>query len=178
MPAVLIVHGSAGVDSRGEMHALDLNRAGFVTLEIDMWGARGLAGGTEGRPKAVWETLPDAYGAFEYLARLPEVDPNRIGITGFSWGGVVAMLTATKKYNEQYLSNGQHFAGHMPFYPVCWVYNTVPGYEFGGLTGVPVRILTGGRDRYDNDPHKCPNLAASLTPKDRALVTVKVYENG
>ena len=40
---VVILHGSAGMDSRGSMHALDLARVGIATLEIDMWGARGMA---------------------------------------------------------------------------------------------------------------------------------------
>jgi dienelactone hydrolase len=63
VPAVVIAHGSGGVDSRGSFHAEALHEAGFATLEIDMWAARGLSGGADGRPKAVMETLPDAYGA-------------------------------------------------------------------------------------------------------------------
>ena len=64
VPAVVIVHGSAGVDSRGFSYATDLNQAGIATLEIDMWTARGIRS-PEGRPKGVPETLPDAYAAFK-----------------------------------------------------------------------------------------------------------------
>ncbi|MEQ1519212.1 MAG: hypothetical protein ABL931_22275, partial [Usitatibacteraceae bacterium] len=78
MPAVVIVHGSSGVDSRGNFYATALNNAGIATLEIDMWSARGLAGGTE-RPKGVPLTLPDAYGAFKLLAANPAIDAKRIG---------------------------------------------------------------------------------------------------
>lgn len=42
VPAVVIMHGSAGVDSRGALYARELNLAGIATLEVDMWGARGL----------------------------------------------------------------------------------------------------------------------------------------
>lgn len=175
LPAVVILHGSAGIDSRGVLHALDLNLAGFVTLEIDMWGARGLAGGSEGRPQAAWDNLPDAYGAYRFLANLPQVDAGRLGIMGFSWGGVVTMLSATQRYNAQYLPAGEGFAAHAAFYPACWIYNRVPGYEFGNLTGTPVKIFTGGRDRYDADADTAPRLAASLDAADRALVTVQVY---
>jgi len=38
VPAVVIAHGSAAVDGRGDYHAEALNRAGIATLEIDMWG--------------------------------------------------------------------------------------------------------------------------------------------
>ncbi|MFB9991099.1 dienelactone hydrolase family protein [Deinococcus oregonensis] len=175
LPAVVILHGSAGMDSRGMLHALDLNLAGFVTLEIDMWGARGLAGGSEGRPQAAWDNLPDAYGAYHFLADLPQVDAGHLGIMGFSWGGVVTMLSATQRYNAQYLPSGEGFAAHAAFYPACWIYNRIPGYEFGNLTGTPVKIFTGGRDRYDADAGTAPRLAASLEAADRPLVTAQVY---
>ncbi|NND97179.1 MAG: alpha/beta hydrolase, partial [Pirellulaceae bacterium] len=100
-PAVIIVHGSNGVDTRGEYHAMSLNEKGIITLEIDMWAARKNFSGAGQRPKGVPETLPDAYGALIYLASLPFVDAQRIGIMGFSWGGVVTMLTATKPYNDK-----------------------------------------------------------------------------
>src|SRR2546428_6410019 len=44
VPAVVIVHGSAGGDSRGPAYATDLNDAGIATLEIDQWAARGTRG--------------------------------------------------------------------------------------------------------------------------------------
>jgi len=37
VPAVLILHGSGGVDGRGEFHAQALRSAGFATLEIVMF---------------------------------------------------------------------------------------------------------------------------------------------
>ena len=57
--AVVIVHGSGGVDSRGQSYANALNEVGFVTFEIDLWAARGVTSPAE-RPKSVTETLPDA----------------------------------------------------------------------------------------------------------------------
>ena len=145
VPAVVIVHGSDGVDSRGSLYAADLNDAGIATLEIDMWAARGIRG-PEGRPKGVPETLPDAYGAFKLLAAHPAIDPDRIGIMGFSWGGVVSMLTASRIYTERYLGKGARFAAHAPNYPVCSVYNRVPGYEMKELTGAPILLQTGTLD--------------------------------
>jgi uncharacterized protein len=176
-PAVLILHGSAGMDSRGAMHALDLNRAGMVTLELDLWGPRGLTGGAGSRSKHPTENLPDVYGAFDFLAALPSVDPERIGISGFSWGGVLALITATRETSYRY-GGGRHFAAHLSFYPaVCWGLNKAPGFEFNGLSGASVRILVGALDRYEADPQSCPNMIAALEPKDRGLISVKVYPN-
>ena len=173
VPAVVIAHGSGGVDSRGTYHAQALNAAGIATLEIDMWSARGLAGGADGRPKAVAETLPDAWGALKYLSAHPAIDASRIGIMGFSWGGVMAMLSATRKYAAQ-AEPGQRFVAHAPFYPVCWVYNRVPGYEFGSLTGAPLFLQAGEADVYDA-PDSCQRLMDSLAPEDRALLALTVY---
>ena len=39
--AILIVHGTNGLDSRGEFHSQALNQQGYTTLEIDLWARRG-----------------------------------------------------------------------------------------------------------------------------------------
>ncbi|MEO6799183.1 MAG: dienelactone hydrolase family protein [Rhodanobacter sp.] len=177
LSAVVVVHGTSGVDSRGSYHAQALNDAGIATLELDMWSPRGLSGGTGpcGRPEGVPETLPDAYGALLYLASRPGIDPQRIGITGYSWGGVVSMLTATRPYSELYMGgNPLRFAAHAPFYPVCWGYNKIPGYEFAELTGAPVFIQSGECDAYDQ-PDSCTELVNSLPEQARRRVTVTMY---
>jgi dienelactone hydrolase len=175
LPAVVIVHGSSGIDSRGPSYAVELNKVGIATLEIDMWAARGISGGAD-RPRTVPETLPDAYGAFKYLAANPAIDPKRIGIMGFSWGGVVSMLTATKPYTDQYLGSDAKFAAHAPNYPVCWVYNVVHGYELKSFTGSPVFIQGGELDTYDL-PDTCPKLVQSLQATTPGLFSVRMYPN-
>lgn len=171
LPAVVLVHGSAGVDGRGEALANALNEAGVATLEIDMWSPRGLAGGLA-RPSHPAETLPDAFGALRYLAGRDDVDGERVGIAGFSWGGIVSMLAATRRSAAAY--DGLRFAAHAPYYPVCWFYNRVPGYEFCDLTGAPVLLQAGELDTYD-DPDGCERMVAALAPLDRRCVTVRVY---
>jgi dienelactone hydrolase len=175
MPAVVIVHGSSGVDSRGSSYAAELNAVGIATLEIDMWSARNINSPAD-RPKGVPLTLPDAYGAFKFLATDPTIDAKRIGIMGFSWGGVVSMLTATKPYTEQYLGKEMKFAAHAPNYPVCWVYNRAPGYEFKEFTGAPILLQAGEGDTYDK-PDTCANLVTSLGERGASLITLKMYPN-
>jgi dienelactone hydrolase len=171
IPAVVILHGSAGLDSRGALYARALNDAGIATLEIDMWGARGLAGGGE-RPLLPTFTLPDAFGALNYLANTPRIDVQRIGVLGFSWGGVMSLLSAEQFYTDN-LGNGLQFAAHVAHYPVCWGYNAgIPGIIFNNLTGAPVLIQVGSLDDYDEGGAPCENLAASFPE-----VSVKVYPN-
>ncbi len=175
LPAVVIVHGSAGVDGRGAALAAVLNSAGVATLEIDLWSPRNVAGALS-RPAHASDTLPDAFGALRYLAGRADVDGGRIGIAGFSWGGVVAMLTATRPYAEAIVGErGERFAAHAPFYPVCWAYNRRPGYAFRDLTGAPVLLQAGALDTYDR-PTACTELVAGLPDSDRRHVRVIVYE--
>jgi acetyl esterase/lipase len=86
LPAVLILHGSAGVDGRGTSYAEVLNQAGIATLEIEMWRA---ADG-DGRPLSTRLTMPHAYGSLLYLSKHPRIDAVRIGVMGFSWGGIMS----------------------------------------------------------------------------------------
>src|SRR5437660_8063799 len=79
-PAVVICHGSDGVDGRGEFHARALRAGGLATLEIDMWAARGTVRGAAARPASPLLTLPDAFGALTFLRAQPEVAQARIGI--------------------------------------------------------------------------------------------------
>ena len=171
--AVVIAHGSSGPDSRGPAYAQALAAAGLSSLEIDMWKPRGLKGGLD-RPKSVADTFPDVFGAFRYLTTRPEFDALRIGLLGFSWGGVLAMLTATRAVSRRYLRNGERFAAHAPLYPVCWLYNRVPGYEFRDLTGAPILLQCGAADDYDA-PDAAQTLAQTLDPSDRASVSVIIY---
>ncbi|HWA91721.1 MAG TPA: dienelactone hydrolase family protein [Rhizomicrobium sp.] len=172
LPAVILLHGSAGPSAREAGYAEALNAAGFVTLEPDQWAPRGLAGGSDGRPKSFAETLPDIAGARAYLAARPDVRPDRIGLAGFSFGGVATMLLATRSHAERV---GVTFAAYMPVYPALWTYNRVPGQDFRDLVDAPLFIITGGLDQYDDDPIAGERLVSSLAPQDRARIRTHVF---
>jgi dienelactone hydrolase len=81
VPAVVVLHGSGGIDGRGEFHAKALNAAGIATLEVFMFtGGNRPRGGSR-------SNFTHMYGALNYLANRPDIDPQRIGVMGFSWGG-------------------------------------------------------------------------------------------
>lgn len=173
-PAVLICHGSDGVDGRGRFYAEALNALGVVTLEIDMWSARGVQRGAAARPATPLDTLPDAFAGLETLARQPEVDPARIAIMGFSWGGVVTLLSAVEGVASRFSPSGQRFCAHAAMYPVCWAYGRVSGLALEDLTGAPVLLQTGDADAYD-EPDGGAQLLARMTPEDRAHVELVTH---
>lgn len=177
IPAVVILHSTGGVDSTGAFYAKALNRAGYATLELDMWSPRGFAGGSASRPDLPQQTIPDAYAALKYLAELEEIDETRIGVMGFSWGGVVTLLSATAQYNGLMNQTGYQFAAHVAHYPICYLYNNpqvpIPGFDLVNITA-PVLIQSGTRDDYDV-PLMCPLMVNSLAPADKELVELKMY---
>lgn len=153
-----------------------LTKAGIATLEIDMWAPRSLVVGPTSRPPQVTETLPDAFAALKFLAGHPAIDAARIGIVGFSFGGRVAMLTASKPLADRYGPPALRFKAHVAFYPLCWTYNNDqrPQEVFRELTGAPVFIQGGELDTYDA-PDSCRKLVDGLPEASRVLVRLTMY---
>ena len=191
VPAVVIVHASAGLMPNGPEHryASALNDAGIATLVIDMWSARGIpagpeafggTGGVDRRPKLPSDTLPDAFGALQFLAAQNGIDRGRIGILGFSWGAAVSMLAAIQANAERAVGPDLRFAAHAAHYPVCWPY--LPGGPGANVltaqwTGAPLQLQVAGRDDYDADGGaSCRKLVESLPSDERANVSVIVHD--
>ncbi|HWD29583.1 MAG TPA: dienelactone hydrolase family protein [Rhizomicrobium sp.] len=167
-PAVILLHGSAGPSAREGGYADALNAAGFVTLEPDMWAARNFRGGAEGRPRP-HDALADLHGARALLAAHPAVDAARIGVAGFSFGGVVALLAATKPF-----AGPAPLAAFLPVYPATWIWNRAPGFELKDVVDAPILLMTGALDQYDDDPEISAKLVAGLADADRARIALKV----
>lgn len=181
IPAVVILHSSGGIDSTGTFYAEALNAAGIATLEIDMWEARGVTGLAD-RPQAPVLTYPDAFAALEYLADLPDIDGDRIGVMGFSWGGVVSLAASEQTYVGMF-GGGHSFKAHVANYPICYAANNAAitpdvvsgGALYANLTGAPVLIQIGSEDDYDNGADACKALAAQVNPSNGNVVEVAEY---
>ena len=155
VPAVIVVHGTGGVQA-GRVSGISqmLTRAGFATLETDSWTPRNVDPVlNRGQRPGTLAALPDIYGALRFLAAHPRVQPDRIGITGLSWGAILAMRTAREAVQQAYAGTGPRFAAFVAFYPGCALWDPVEGvtageFDEGWPTG-PLLILAAGRDDYD-----------------------------
>ena len=185
LAAVLILHGSAGVDARGDFYEAALNAAGIATLQIDMWQARGIASAGQ-RPAAPILTYPDAFSALAFLAQQPGIDGARVGVLGFSWGGLVSMGAAERLYAGRF-GAGRSFKAHVAHYPVCYAWNNTAllaaqqstpaqfGVQWLNLTGAPVLIQVGTEDDYDKGSGPCEALAQSVNGSHGGVVSVEAY---
>lgn len=187
MPAVVILHGSSGVDSRGDFYADALNSAGIATLEIDMWEARGVGSGAS-RPALPALTYTDAFTALRFLGGQKGINASRVGVLGFSWGGVVSLASSSE--NIARAAGGTlRFKAHASNYPVCYAFNNpaIPNSAYGTpagnpLTGAPILVEIGTEDDYDRPNSsvdaslRCLGLKESLTSAEQAMMKVVSFQ--
>lgn len=97
-PAVLMVHEWWGMNHEITEMADILAQQGYVVLAPDTY--RGATTSQVPRAIALRVSVPtdrvdsDMQAAFDYLANLDNVDPNRIAVMGFCYGGGVALRHA------------------------------------------------------------------------------------
>jgi pimeloyl-ACP methyl ester carboxylesterase len=93
-PAVVLVHGS-GADSAVDTYFMPYLFAahGIATLVYDKRGT----GGSTGKYNQNFHLLSDdTVAVAEWLSERPEIDPHRIHLAGYSQGGWIAPLAASK----------------------------------------------------------------------------------
>lgn len=90
-PGVLVLHTAAGPGPNLEAFARELATAGYVTLTPDVFALHDF--GADGRTDHPL-IVGDLEGALAFLARQPRVDPDRLGVVGFSFGGRAAIQLA------------------------------------------------------------------------------------
>jgi dienelactone hydrolase len=147
-PAVVIVHTLAGYQDANEgWHAQEFRKAGFATLTFDTFASRGLNPSSAGGAALglFASGVADAYAALRFLADHPKIDPAKIAIVGFSFGGEVAHLTALRSFQAARAPGNQRFAAHVATYPAG-----IHAANADGYSGAPVLMLVGGKD--DNLP--------------------------
>jgi len=160
-PAVLILHGSNGVDGRGEFYAEALKEAGIATLELIMF-----VGATRPRP-AHQASMPYAAAALTWLAARPDINGERLGVMGFSYGGVMSVLMASEAVQERLGKDVPRPAAFAPFYPVCTNMTRFlqsPRHPFynvhARMRPAPMLIHMGTADDYERGQRSCDPLVA------------------
>jgi len=131
-----------GIDSRNEFYREAILKAGVATFEVDF--KSGVFSSVLSRPKPN-AFLPKGFAALKELRKLPSIDPDRIGIMGFSLGEHLAVDTAFAGNRKLWIGDEKGFAAHVVFYPVCKPYLKL---EDLGMTGAPMMILYGTEDSY------------------------------
>lgn len=92
-PALVLLHGCHGVSASTHQWARWLRDQGYVALVVDSWAARDMTEGCshESFDLESTERFDDVAGALRFLQSRGDVDRRRIGVIGWSNGGVYSM---------------------------------------------------------------------------------------
>ena len=170
VPVVILVHGTAGPDSRYEFHRPALLKSGIATFEVD-FKSNVFKGNSDRPPMKTFQ--PWAFGALKAIRSNPRVDPERIAIMGFSLGGHVSVSVASRKVVTMWLGPDQQgFTAHVGFYPACnWLKKN---FDSTGSTGAPILIITGEKDSW-GDGEACEPFCDWLNDIQPGVVSLKIY---
>lgn len=146
-PAVILMHGCSGLPSRAvDGWQPELVSWGYATFVVDSFRGRRLVEVCKDSLALTSNRrIPDAYGALRILATHPRIDARRIGLMGFSHGGLAVLASGNEWARRTYAASaGASFRAFLPFYPYC---NAEVPEEAWGVAG-PVRIHIGELDDW------------------------------
>jgi len=185
-PAIVLLHGRAGVYSslaNGVYTAATLSKRhkawgqfwaerNYVALLVDSFGPRGYAAGFpkgsyQDRPAAVSEQTVrplDAYAALLFLQRHPGIRKDRIGVQGWSNGGMTVLATMSDQ-SPGLPAAGPKFRAALAEYPGCGMDAIKGKYH----NYAPVLMLLAGSDQEVN-PETCEAFAKEAIADGNNLV--------
>jgi dienelactone hydrolase len=171
VPAVIILHGSSGVNRGERVWARRMNSLGYASFVVDSFTGRGVRSTEKDQSQlSMSADIADAYAALRLLATNPRIDKRRIAVMGFSRGGVAALYSSLEPFCVAASDDGLRFAAHVAFYPSCAI-----KYDAARVDGTPVLMLVGGKDDY-TPAAPCIAYADTLRSKGEP-VTLKAYPN-
>ena len=176
-PAIVLLHGRAGPYSslaKGVYSAETLSKRhkaygefwserGYVALLVDSFGPRGYPegfgkGSYDERPPEVSEQTVrplDAYGALLYLRKQSGVIKDRIGVQGWSNGGMTVLVTMSDQAPGLPLPSDQAgFRAAIAEYPGCGMDAIKGAYH----AYAPMLLMIAGDDQ-EVSPERCEKFA-------------------
>lgn len=162
VPAMIILHGSGGLrEDREFKYAQWFASEGIAAFVLDYYSVRGVTPDTKYMYKTLSasdiDIVTDAFSALKRLADHPAIDAQRIGVTGYSYGGMATRYTLDPRLQQALAPNYPPFALHISVYGPCF---QTTGSEV--TTGAPYMAIYGDQDN-SVEPAFCEQLHQRLT---------------
>ena len=139
-PAVVMLHPCMEATKELDVWSERLVSWGYVTLQVDSFGPRGVKCEPGLGSPADNKRAQDAHDAKAFFAKIPYVDANKIGLIGWGLGGLAA-TSALSKYT--YIKNrGNSFTAAVAYCPT--ITQTLHGLD------APLLILHAELDKMNN----------------------------
>jgi dienelactone hydrolase len=145
VPALVLHHGSTGVNAGLIGMAQRYVNSGVATVVIDSFKGRGVSSTVQDQSSVTRDDFNlDALAVLKVLGGMPRINPARIGIAGFSKGAGSTLSSAlVSERTAAGVPSNLKYAFHVAFYPSCAVQPYRPV-----TTGAPILMLLGGADTY------------------------------
>ncbi|MBW2269212.1 MAG: dienelactone hydrolase family protein [Deltaproteobacteria bacterium] len=174
VPAMVVLHGSGGITPGREMeYGKLLSDSGIAAFVVDYYSPRGITDETPYMLRVIsvteFDVVADAYASLQLLSSHPAIDAERIGVVGFSYGGMAARFAMDERIREALAPGHPGFAVYVDYYGPCF-------QKLGTrkTNGAPLLTFRGTEDK-SNDLEACARREEEL----RALgvaVEAHVYE--
>jgi dienelactone hydrolase len=172
-PAVVQLHGCAGIEAQSSRWAHWFADHGYVALIVDSIGPRALKGDCQSSPDEppITARFDDAFGGLRFLQSLPFVRADRIAAVGWSQGGVYALAVINGPSLDRARKRGVSlpevgFAAAIGIYPDCSSLIKEQAIR-------PLLVLIGSADDWTLAV-KCEEMATAMRSRG-ADVSVVVY---
>ena len=168
-PLVIGVAGSLGWREHHYEYMKMYQQSGFATFELNSFKSRNISSTVGSQVEVTTASIIlDAYKAFEKLSKHPNIDKNKVSITGWSLGGAVALFSGWKPIIKA-ISKDLNFASHLSFYPPCFF-----DPENTEFTDSPIHILIGELDNW-TPAEPCNYFVKKIS--DNSNVNLTIYPN-
>ena len=192
-PAIVLLHGRAGAYSsmsKGVYNAHTLSKrhkfwgefwssSGYVTLLVDSFGPRGYwegfgRGSYDDRPAEVSEQTVrplDSYAALAFLRKRRDVIGDRIGLQGWSNGGMTTLATMSSTAPGISAPTPETgFRAALAFYPGCGMQAIQGDY----VPYAPLHLFVGMADE-EVSPKRCQKWESEVRARSN-LIGITSYE--
>lgn len=154
VPAMVLLHGSGGISPGREMeYGQQLADNGYAAFVVDYYDPRGATLDTPYMIRVIsiteFDAITDGYAALKLLRTHPAIDPEKIGVMGFSYGGMATRFSMDDRIRAALMGEDPGFALHIDYYGPCF-----QNLQSTQLTGGPILTLRGDDDA-SNDLEAC-----------------------
>ena len=171
VPAMVVMHGTSGIDSRTLYFADELPKLGIAALLVDY--KTGVFTSPSNRPQSD-VFLPVAFAAHKQLSANPKIDKNKIGIMGFALGGQLTLASTLKDNIDKWLGNDKTgFKLHLAYYPGCKYF--INKLKSAIVKDSPIKLYYSTTDSY-GEGEFCPKLREELNDRNFKSADFVSYE--
>ena len=178
-PVLIIVHSSGGP---GEFNDKDyryyrlqqkpLLKMGIAVMYLDNFSGRNVINTYANQQQAThWSTYIDAFMALEHLSKDPKINIKKVGISGYSRGGIISLMISEKRLRDALVSKDLYFAAAQPRSPDCWSIGMFRNPQ--PIKETKTWMVLGGSDNYTR-AEPCVELGKKIKANGGDIeVTVK-----